>query len=76
MQDEKPAVRAIEATGLATGPRDHIYYGTRDPDTLINGVPIPAMTSLLYGVCGSDPRKFNEALRLLDLFLDTAGVPK
>lgn len=40
---------------------------TTDPKT-----DMPALTSLLYNVCGSDQTKFEEACRLLDLFMDKA----
>lgn len=40
---------------------------TTDPET-----GLPALTSLLYKVCGGDQTKFEEACRLLDLFMDTA----
>lgn len=40
---------------------------TTDPHT-----GLPALTTLLHRVCGGDDTKFNEACRLLDLFMDKA----
>lgn len=44
---------------------------TTDPET-----GLPALTSLLYRVCGGDQTKFEEACRLLNLFMDTAQARK
>ena len=44
---------------------------TTDPKT-----GLPALTSLLYNVCGRDQAKFEEACRLLDLFMDKAQERK
>ena len=40
---------------------------TTDPHT-----GLPALTTLLYKVCGGDDTKFSEACRLLNLFMDKA----
>lgn len=40
---------------------------TTDPKT-----GLPALTSLLFKVCEGDQTKFEEACRLLDLFMDKA----
>jgi len=40
---------------------------TTDPHT-----GFPALTTLLYKVCDGDDTKFNEACRLLNLFMDKA----
>lgn len=45
---------------------------TVDPETSINGQPVPALTSLLFRVCDKDPDKFEEATRLLALFIEQA----
>lgn len=44
---------------------------TTDPHT-----GLPALTTLLHKVCNGDADKFNEACRLLDLFMDKAQVCK
>lgn len=44
---------------------------TTDPQT-----GFPALTALLYKVCDGDDTKFNEACRLLDLFMDKAQEHK
>lgn len=48
-----------------------VLYGTMDPTNPV-GLPggTPAMTTLLYVVCDQDAGKFEEALRLIGLFLD------
>jgi len=51
---------------------DHILYTTMDPTMLLNDAPIPAISILLLRVCDNDREKFDEALRLLVLFLDRA----
>lgn len=45
---------------------------TKDPEHFIMGQPIPALTTLLHGVCGNDPEKFEEATRLIELFIEEA----
>ena len=44
---------------------------TTDPET-----GLPALTTLLYKVCDRDGAKFDEACRLLDLFMDKAQERK
>jgi len=44
-----------------------IQLTTTDPET-----GLPALTSLLYKVCEKDVDKFNEACRLVDLFITEA----
>lgn len=48
---------------------DQVLFTTNDPTKLIDGRPVPAMTTLLYGVCGNDADKFEEATRLVELFI-------
>ena len=54
------------------------FYSTEDPEHLMNGDPIPALTSILYHVCDRDQARFNEACRLIRLFVAkaTEGVTK
>ena len=47
-------------------------YSTVDPTTLLDGRPLPALTVLLYRVCHSDPEKFEEATRIVELFIREA----
>ena len=51
-----------------------IFYRTVDPQNLFNGTPVPAGTTLLYKVCGGDGPKFEEACRLMNLFVTEALV--
>lgn len=49
-----------------------VQMRTVDPDLAIGGVPVPALTTLLYQVCGKDAEKFEEACRLVGLFIEQA----
>lgn len=51
---------------------DIIMMQTKDPTTLIEGLSVPALTTLLYRVCDNDERRFEEADRLVRLFIETA----
>lgn len=46
---------------------DIIAMTTEDPDA-----GVPALTTLLYRVCGKDEEKFEEACRLVNLFIEQA----
>lgn len=46
---------------------DVLQMMTTDPET-----GLPALTTLLYKVCEQDSAKFNEACRLIHLFMITA----
>ena len=46
-----------------------LFYKVTDPNSQIMGSPVPAMTSVLYNVCGRDHDKFDEAVRLVELFM-------
>lgn len=50
---------------------DPVLYGTLDSTNPV-GLPggTPALTTLLYKVCGQNSEKFDEACRLICLFLD------
>lgn len=52
-----------------TEPKDFYLYRTKDPESPIG---VPASTTLLYEVCNNDPRKFDEAIRLVMLFVEEA----
>lgn len=41
-----------------------------DPETSVMGMAAPALTALMFKVCGNDERKFNEATRLIDIIID------
>ena len=49
-----------------------ILFGTVDPTVSLDGRPIPAMSTMLYRVCDNDPVRFEEATRLVQLFIDAA----
>lgn len=49
-----------------------ILFSTKDPRCLLDGRPIPAMTTMLHGICGNDLEKFGEACRLIELFIEEA----
>ena len=51
---------------------DRILFKTLDPTVTLDGRPLPAMTTLLYRVCGNEEKKFEEATRLVALFLAEA----
>jgi hypothetical protein len=55
---------------------DRVLYGTKDPKTTLNvkgtTSAVPALTTLLITVCDSNPDKFDEATRLLELFIEKA----
>ena len=51
---------------------DSVMYGTQDQLRRIDGKPIPAMTSLLYEICGNDTERFDAAMRIVRLFCDKA----
>jgi hypothetical protein len=46
-----------------------ILLHTQDPTTLVDGKPVPALTSLFHRVCRGDEEKFEEAARLIELFI-------
>lgn len=52
--------------------KNRVTYGTVDPNFSIDGRPVPALTTLLHNVCGNDPKRFEEACRVVDLFVDEA----
>lgn len=45
---------------------------TKDPDNQLMGEPIPALTTLWIEVCDKDREKFDEATRLITLFMEKA----
>lgn len=51
-------------------PTDNIVFGVKDPESALPDCP--AMTTMMYGVCGNDEAKFHEAMRLVDLFMVAA----
>ena len=51
---------------------ERVLYGTADPTVSLDGKSVPAMTTRLYRVCDNDPKKFEEATRLLELFIEEA----
>jgi hypothetical protein len=57
---------------------ERAFYTTIDPT--IEFPPgkheMPVLTSLLHRVCGNDPAKFEEAIRLIELLIKNALAPK
>jgi len=51
---------------------DEAQMNTEDPKNMMNGKPVPALTTLLYAVCDGNHDKFNEAIRLVELFMRQA----
>jgi hypothetical protein len=55
---------------------DHIeplFYTVHDPENLFHdGMPVPAITTLLYKVCQNDHQLFDEAVRLMRLMMEAA----
>lgn len=49
-----------------------ILIGTVDPTVMLHDGPVPAMSTLLYRVCDGDAKKFDEATRLIGLFVGNA----
>jgi hypothetical protein len=54
------------------GPVERILYLTTDPTVEFHGKPVLAMTTLLHRICGDDPVRFEEATRIVELFIDAA----
>lgn len=48
---------------------DLVTYGTKDPVYQLNGKPIPAITSVMYRLSNKDVKQFEEAMRIIDLFI-------
>lgn len=51
---------------------ERVLYCTVDPTVRLQGGPIPAMTTLLHRVCDNDSTKFEEATRIVALFIAEA----
>lgn len=52
---------------------EHILFSTKDPTVqLFEPNDVPAMTTMLFKVCGHDRAKFDEAMRLVTLFIEQA----
>jgi hypothetical protein len=51
---------------------DRILYRTVDPTVVFRGKPLPAATTLLIRICDNDPDKFEEATRVVELFISEA----
>jgi hypothetical protein len=51
---------------------ERVLYTTQDPTVTMNAKPLPAMTTLLHRVCDNDQTRFNEAVRLIELFVGKA----
>jgi hypothetical protein len=62
MSDPSPRVERIMFTTFDPEPRN------LDGET----VRLPALTTMLYRVCGNDQKRFDEATRLVQLFIEAA----
>lgn len=51
---------------------EQVLFSTMDPQHIMQGTPMPAMTTLLHKVCGNNSVKFEEACRLIELFIAKA----
>lgn len=50
----------------------HVLFMTKDPTVVMDGIAFPAMTTLLHRVCDNDTKKFEEATRIVELFIAEA----
>lgn len=48
---------------------DLVNYTTKDAEHQAFGGDVPALTTLLFRVCKNDPAVFEEATRLVELFI-------
>lgn len=55
---------------------DMVLYKTTDPSALLDGRALPALTVLLHRMCQNDPDRFEEALRIVGLFIAEALATK
>ena len=51
-------------------PAHNLFYSVQDPQSPLD--ECPAMTTMLFKVCDRDPDKFDEAMRLVGLFMAAA----
>lgn len=51
---------------------ERVLYAATDPTVVLNGSPVPAVTSLLFRVCDRDQERFDEAVRIVRLFISAA----
>lgn len=51
---------------------ERVLYITKDNTVQFMGGPVPAMTTMLMRVCDNNPEKFEEAMRLVKLFVEEA----
>ncbi len=59
-----------DSTTKTTGDKaEAVLFRTIDPTVNLDGRPIPAMTTMLHRVCGNDDDRFQEAMRLVELFI-------
>lgn len=63
----------LSPTPLTRAELDQVLYATQDPTKLLHDNHLPAMTTLLFQVCGNDGDTFEEATRLIELFAQKAA---
>lgn len=49
-----------------------LFLTMDDQNCHADGKPLPAMTTLLYRICDNNPDKFEEACRIIELFIKKA----
>lgn len=49
-----------------------VLFRATDPNNRLGGRSLPAMTTMLYRICDDDQNKFDEACRLIGLFIEEA----
>lgn len=55
-----------------TSVTEKILLTTLDPTVNLNGRPVPAITTLLHRVCDNNEDMFQEATRIVELFINKA----
>lgn len=55
----------VESIRMSSDAFDHWCYSATDDRVKLDGRPMPVLAVVLYRVCGSDPKRFDEALLAL-----------
>ncbi len=59
--------------GVANTPLpERLFYTVQDPETQFQGRSLPACTTMLHRVCMGDETRFEEACRLISLYINAA----
>lgn len=63
----------IVSYGVANTPLpEQLFYTVQDPETQFQGRSLPACTTMLHRVCMGDEIKFEEACRIINLYINAA----